>query len=81
MRILGSEDDVNVVVKVEVSQLCTNVWDLPVDTQCRLYGHVAIVLAVAVLNVGDGVFLARVSAASACTKEIEKEQQAYSVKR
>lgn len=57
MRTLGSEDNVYVVVKVQVGQPCTNVWNLPVDTQCRLYGHVAVVVAVAVLNLGDNVFL------------------------
>ena len=66
-------------MKVEVSQLGTNVWNLPVDTQCRLYGHVAVVRAVAVLYVGDGVFLVPESAANACTKEIEVGQQAVSV--
>jgi hypothetical protein len=57
MLILGSEDNVYVVVKVEVSQRRSKVWDLPFDTQCRLYGHVLVVVAVALLDLGDGVFL------------------------
>lgn len=57
MLILGSEDNVYVVVEVEVGQRCTIVWNLPVDTQCRLHGHVGVVVAVAFLNLGDSVFL------------------------
>ena len=54
---LGSEDNVYVVAKVEVAQSSINVWNLPVDTQCRLYGHVRVVVAVAFLDLGDGMFL------------------------
>jgi len=78
---LGSEDNVYVVVKVEVAESSINVWNLAVDTQCRLYGHAGVVVAVALLDLGDGVFLIRASAASACTKETGVGQQAVSVKK
>jgi hypothetical protein len=50
---------------VEVGQRFFGVWDPSVDAQCRLFGYAPVVVTVAVFDVGDGVFLIRVSAASA----------------
>ena len=59
------ENNVFVVMIVEVGQRFFGVWDPSVDAQCRLFGYAPVVVTVAVFDVGDGVFLIRVSAASA----------------
>lgn len=64
-RSLCGENNVFVVVKVEVAQRCFGVLDPPVDSQFRLSNQVPVVVAIAVFDVGDSVFLIRVSAASA----------------
>jgi hypothetical protein len=64
-RSLCGENNVFVVMKIEIRQCCFGVLDPPVDSQFRLSNQVPVVVTVAVFYVGDGVFLIRVSAASA----------------